>query len=660
MNSLSLSSASERRRFELLLASVLLVAIPHATHLSHGIMAFFGLLIAWRFANLHGKVRLPSPALFFVLTVTGAGVVFGEYHRFYGREAGASLLVVGLGLKLMELKSRRDAYLLVFLGFLVASTQYLFSQSIPMAVYTLAIVVLLVTNLISLNCGDGLPLPAQLRLAGVMVAQAIPIMLVLFVFFPRVMGPLWTLPEDRRISTSGLSDTLEIGSITRLGLSQELAFRVDFEGPLPPPQQRYWRGPVFWHSDGQRWTLPLEIPLPPQRDASRHGPAYRYTMTIEPHHQRWVLAMDLPSQFSSELTQTAEYLLLSKDKIDARRQFQLVSHPAYNTGGLTEREKRLGLQLPRRISERTRALVADWQSKDSPPEGVVRLALDYFHEQPFVYTLNPPPTTGDPLDSFLFSTRRGFCEHYATSFVILMRIAGIPARVVTGYQGGQWNTVGNFLEVKQADAHAWAEVWLADKGWTRVDPTESVAPGRIDHGLDIEAQLVAGEIRFNADEGAVLGQGWLLRNSWRQARMAWASVDHAWDRWVLSYSPKKQAKLFARLGIGGRRDLALWLSGIFAVVLTLATRLILRQRQARPDKAMQLYTIFLQKMARHGFSKLPQEGALDFSRRIDRLKPEDAAVVQQITETFLRLRYHRTHRPDDLRTLARMIKTLRP
>lgn len=659
MNTTGLPRHADQRRMSLLLAAVTLVVIPHAFNLPSSVMAFFGVLVLWRFAILRQSIAPPNRAWLMLLTVAGAGLVFAEYQRFYGPEAGASLFVVGLGLKLMELKSPRDIYLVVFLAFFVAVTQYLFSQSIPMAAYTLVTVVLLITVLISFNSGDHFLWSAGFKLAGLMVMQAIPIMIILFVLFPRITGPLWKLPDDRRIARTGLSDTIEPGSISRLGLSQEPAFRVDFDGPPPPPHQRYWRGPVFWHTDGQRWTLSREsLPHSIERVQFK-GQIYHYTVTLEPLSQRWVFALDLPARYPLELTQSAEYLLASRDKISERRRYGLTSYLDYATGPLSDREKALGLELPKDLPRRIMHLVRGWQDEAEQPADMIQRALQFFREQPFFYTLSPPPTLGNPVESFLFETRRGFCEHYATSFVVLMRSAGIPARVVTGYQGGQWNPMGRFLEVKQADAHAWAEVWLEETGWTRVDPTAAVAPERIEQGVDVDTQIVAGEVRFNAVNEAIAEQAFHLRNLLRHTRMVWASIDHAWDRWILGYGAEKQTKLLKRLGITDWRSLALWLSGLLALILLAIALLILPRRGRKTDRALTLYARFLNKMARRGLIKLPTEGPLTFAHRARSFAPTSQAEIDRITEIFVKIRYGRGATSEDIQKLDRAIKTFR-
>ena len=648
-----------RRETTLLLMAVSLVVLPHYEHLSPSIMGFFAITLAWHALALRQVCTLPKRLWLVGLTAAGAGLVFFEYQRFYGREAGAALFTVSLGLKLLEMKTARDFYLVVLLAFFVAVTQYLFSQSIPMAVYTLAIVVLLVTVLISLNSGNEFALLGRFKLAGIMVLQALPVMVLLFILFPRIPGPLWQLPENSRKAHTGLSDTIEPGSISRLGLTDTPAFRVDFSGKPPPFNQRYWRGPVFWHTDGRRWTLP-EYRVAKAATLMTWGEPVHYTITLEPHGQRWVFALDLPGEFPSELRLSPEFLLSSKDPIDERRQYQLTSHTDYNTGPLSDHDLQLGLELPAIPSERMTGLVDSWRSSAKKPNDFVESALSYFRNENFYYTLNPPPiSASNPVEGFLFETRKGFCEHYATAFVVLMRVAGVPARVVTGYQGGQWNPVGKFLEVKQADAHAWAEVWLPDQGWTRIDPTAAVAPERIERGVDVDTQIDAGEIRFNLPEGVLPNRSLGLRELWGQARQMWASVDHAWDLWILGYGADQQTRFFAWLGIFDWRGVAIGLTGALTIALGAIAILILPRRKHAADRASILYQRFLRKLARRGIVKQPVEGALSFAQRIGPEFPQVHSDIVQITRSFLDIRYGNQANPENFKDLQQKIKNLK-
>ena len=653
-----LSLADDQQQLGCLLGAVVFVAAPHAFNLAPMVMAYFGLLALWHFAALYLKFRLPDKSILLLLTVAGAGIVLWHYHRFWGQQAGSSLFIVGLGLKLLETKTQRDAYLVVFLAFFVALTQYLFSQSIPMAAYTLVAVILLIAAMIGLNSNAAFPLKARLGLSVAMVSQAVPLMIFLFIFFPRIQGPLWELPDDSQTAKSGLGDTLSPGSLNRLALSQETAFRVEFEGSLPPAKLRYWRGPVFWRTNGEKWTLLPTSPLLSNHQVKFGGGIYNYRVTLEPHHQRWVFALDLPDSIPDEFIKTSDYQIVAKEDITERKQYRVSSRTVYTTGPLSNGEMKRALQLPPNTSERMKELVKGWQQEAATDKALAERALRFFSEEAFYYTLNPPLLNGNPVDKFLFETRRGFCEHFATSFVILMRIAGIPARVVTGYQGGQWNSVGGFLEVKQADAHAWAEVWLAESGWTRFDPTAAVAPERIDRGVDVESQVAFGEISFNLADGFAANQGFRLINLWRKAGMIAASIDYEWDSWVIAYGTENQLRFFQWLGLIHWGDIAVWLStGLIVSGLVLA-KFILPIKQTHDDPAIAIYRVFLAKLAAHGFNPQKGEGPVNFARRVGRAIPDLAESITIITQLYVRLRYEPCHTVKDLEAFRNLVKHL--
>ncbi|MEI7868650.1 MAG: DUF3488 and transglutaminase-like domain-containing protein [Candidatus Methylumidiphilus sp.] len=653
-----LSPADDKQKLGWLLGSVVLVAAPHAFNLAPVVMAYFVMLALWLLSALYLKFPLPNRALLFLLTLSGASIVLWHYHRFWGQEAGSSLFIVGLGLKLLETKTHRDAYLVVFLAFFVAFTQFLFSQSIPMAGYALIAVIFLIATLIGLSSNKTFPVKARLTMATLMVAQALPVMLLLFVFFPRINGPLWELPDDSHNAKTGLSDTISPGSFSRLALSQETAFRVDFERELPPPKDRYWRGPVFWYTNGDKWTLLPTIPIVLGHKPQFEDSFKNYVVTLEPHNQRWIFAMDLPNSFPSEFDETADYQLLSKTDVTERKQYRLSSGTIYTTGALSKSDAKKGLQLPTNTGIRLQQLVKGWQVGNPTAKLLVEKALRYFRDEAFYYTLTPPLLKGDPVESFLFETRRGFCEHYATAFVILMRIGGVPARVVTGYQGGQWNSIGRFLEVKQADAHAWAEVWLPESGWTRVDPTGAVAPERIERGLDVENQIAFGEIRFNLGGGLPSDHGFGLGNVWRRARLITSTIDHAWDGWVLAYGTENQNKFFRWLGLFDWRAIAAWLSVGLVICFVPVAWFIVPKRGKQTDPIKRIYLKFLRKLAAFGLLQQTGEGPLSFADRIVKSVPELAKPIENIIQLYIQVRYEQFHEPSDLKKLRGLINGL--
>ena len=474
-----------------LLSSIGLIVFPHITHIPAALFAFFYLLLSWRFIGIWKPNWLPNKWVVFFLTVCGLVLLYSQYQGILGRDAGTRLFVTALGLKLLEIKSERDLYLITYLAFIVAASQFLYEQSLLMAAYILFVCCVLLATLVCINSSKP-QTSAALKTASLIIVQALPIAAVLFILFPRVEAPRWKLFNEERQAKTGLSDSMEPGSISDLGMSDELVFRVKFTGALPPPEQRYWRGPVLSHTDGKKWTQVQDMRFGLFLDKPVFkGSPYQYTLLMEPQDKKWVFALDMPADFSLPLNRNANYQLITSENPDKRAEYKITSYPDYNTGYLTRTEYKDSTQLPGEPSGKIKQLVKQLHGFDSPPEHFIKQLLNHFRKENFHYTLTPPLMEENPIETFLFETRYGFCSHYAAAFVYLMRVAHIPARVVTGYQGGELNKVGNFLEIRQANAHAWAEVWLEHKGWVRFDPTAAIAPERIEQNINID-QLVPG------------------------------------------------------------------------------------------------------------------------------------------------------------------------
>jgi transglutaminase-like putative cysteine protease len=637
-----------------LCAALIAVAAPQTANLPPDIVALLVLSCLWRIAELKGRARLPSKPLLVLLTLLCAALVFLHFHKFHGPEAAASLLFAGLALKLLEMKTVRELYLIIYLSFLAMVTVYLFDQGVAMAIYSLGVIALLMTALLSLNGGAALSWRARLGTSAALIAQAAPLMVVLFLLVPRIAGPLWLLPRDEAAAASGLSDLMEPGAISRLGLSHRTAFRVDFTGQPPPPRERYWRGPVFWHFDGRRWTSGNPLPAAPIPPPPTSGRSYRYAVTLEPHQQRWVFPLEFPDTVPKELLYHRDGYLLSREPLREKRRYEFISKPWPLAKPLDVSDRKLGLQLPSLPASSIRDLVAGWRADSPDPAALVQHALRHFRQEPFIYTLRPPPIAGDPVAGFLFETRRGFCEHYAGAFVYLMRVAGVPARVVTGYQGGHWNPVGAFLDVQQADAHAWAEVWLDHQGWLRVDPTAAVAPERIEREVAIaESADADGRILFEGPVPAALIQrltsirGWMM-----EAGLLWDSLDHHWHRWVLAYDQDRQRRLLTRLGVTDWRELAGWLGAGIGGSLVLASAWMLARKRG-VDPALAAYRRVANRLGRLGLVRRPSEGWQDFARRVAEIQPELEPAMRRFTELFVGIRYRGDASPEALRRLDR-------
>ena len=644
------------RSLVFLLSSLGLIVFPHVNHIPVSIFAYFYLLLGWRWFGLWQPAYLPNKSLLLILTLIGMALLYREHQGLFGRDAGTRLFVLALGLKLMEINRERDLYLISFLTFIVAASQFLYEQNLLMGGYILLVCGLLLATLIGLNSQNPKAITA-LKTASLLLAQALPIAIVLFVLFPRLEAPHWMLLQDKQQTKTGLSEQMEPGSITDLGQSDELVFRVNFAGAMPPPSQRYWRGPVLSQTDGKRWTQAKNKDFGQfMAQPEFKGQRYQYTLLMEPRAKNWVFALDLPAEFSGTLRRNSHYQLISSDNLDKRTEYQISSYPAYNTGFITRTEYDNATQLPGEPSAKIKQLVTQLQGVNNPPELVIEHLLGYFRTEDFHYTLTPPLMEDKPIETFLFVTRYGFCSHYAAAFVYLMRVAHIPARVVTGYQGGEVNPVGNFLEVRQADAHAWAEVWLTNKGWVRVDPTAAIAPERIEKNVNLDALEMGREIRFSAlteQDSAVYH--WL-----KQANQLWHLVDYQWQRWVINYNTVNQLKFLSSLGIANLQAMLSWLVSIVGVITAILAGLLLHQKTRAIDQSLRSYQQFCQKLAKQGVVRADHEGAKDFAERAITQLPEHATAIMQITERFIALRYGRQGLiREDLQQLQHWVRELK-
>ncbi|RKZ53575.1 MAG: DUF3488 domain-containing protein [Candidatus Parabeggiatoa sp. nov. 3] len=624
-----------------LMATLILVVLPHSFHLPWWILPAFLILLLWRYVITRQRWPLPSSRVRFALLLLMLLGILLSYRTLFGRDAGVALLVVLCALKLVEMKSLRDALLLCFLSYFLIITNFLYSQSIPTALYMGIVMVVATATLISLTDNThSLSVRHRLRLSTTLLLQALPVMLVLFVLFPRVAGPFWSLPKDALTGKTGLSDSMSLGTISQLTQSNEIAFRVEFKGAIPPPSQRYWRGPVLWRTNGRDWDGGIQYYRRFARVNIHHtGQPYDYTVTLEPHDQRWVFALDLPIFAPHDSYVTPDYQILANFPVQQRMRYQVRSYTAYQAKMFTFQQLKFALRLPKGKHPRARALAKKWQL-DHPqqPEAIVQRTLQYFNEEPFVYTYTPSLLYYDPIDEFLFETRQGFCEHYAAAFTVLMRAAGIPARVVTGYLGGTVNPIGRYLIVRQRDAHAWSEVFLEDKGWVRVDPTHAVAPERIDLGIEtalpVEFNPLGFEVNWDSDSTVV--------KMWQQVRNSWDAINHGWNQWILGYGPARQKQFLSRLGLAdiNWHGMTILLVILIAVLLiSYSAWMFLRTGRIRRDPVQHIYQRFCQKLARRGLARLPHEGPLTYAKRVSAARPEIAATVQQIIELYVQTRY---------------------
>ena len=638
------------RNFLWLFAGLVLAAAPHASHLPAWVMGAAALLLAWRIYLSWKQAPLPARWLVLVVAVAALAGVYLAQRTFFGREAGVMLLVMLLALKLMEMRTLRDVHVVTFLAYFLTLTNFFYSQTVSTALLMLATVVVITASLVGFNA-PRCRASENFRVAGMLLAQAGPVMLLLFFFFPRVPGPLWGMPRDAFAAVTGLSDTMSPGTISRLSQSDAIAFRVKFDGEPPPPAQRYWRGPVFWEFDGRTWR-PGGVPrIRPSVQFVALGSPIDYEVTLEPHDRHWLFALDLPARVPPNSRVTNDYLLVSLAPVRSRMRYEMRSYPVHQaTAGGSEEDLEAASEFPARFNPRAQRLAREWRGAQAGDEAILRRAIEFLRDGNYQYTLQPPLLGAHTVDEFLFDTRQGFCEHLAASFVFLMRAAGVPARVVTGYQGGEVNPVDHYLVVRQADAHAWAEVWLGERGWVRVDPTAIVAPVRVESGIAAAVPLGSTLPLFMRTD-----LGWL-----RALRNNWDALGNKWNQWVLGYNPERQRDLMLRFGVRSPswQTLAMVLFWSVASAIGLIA-LWLFARIRRADPPHRVWLAFCRKLARAGLARRDEEGPLDFSERAAARWPGRADAVRAIARLYVELRYGKNGNRQSLAQLKGLVRGFR-
>jgi transglutaminase-like putative cysteine protease len=634
------------------LASVALAVGLHVHQLPVWVLATFALLALWRL--LIAARRLPQPSrlvrmMAVIAVVLAVALSFGTFN---GVDAGTALLTLMAGLKFLETRRPRDHRLLLLTAYFLVLSSFLYGQHlwrVPLA----AIVVWFITTAL-LKAGEpaGLAPRVAMQLSARVMLLATPMMVLLFLLFPRIPGPFWAIPGAERAVT-GLSERMSPGDISELSVSGEVAFRVRFAAKPPPAPQRYWRGPVLHDFDGFTWSSERPMAMVRQPVEWR-GTPQDYTLMIEPTGRRWVFALDLAETWPRRYLQTGDFQLLARDPIDEPVTVELRSWPQYVVGAdLPLTTRRRDTRLPEQSNKRSRALAAEMRAAVTDEAAYVAAVLAMFREQNFVYTLTPPKLELDSVDEFLFRTRSGFCGHFASAFTALMRAADIPARVVTGYQGGEYNRLAGYYIVRQSDAHAWSEVWLQGRGWVRVDPTAAVAPERIEGGI---ADALG--VDEPVPDRLLHELPWL-----RDVRFAWDAVNTLWRERVVEFNKRSQERMLEWLGFSQPdwRALGLLLAAGVVIalgILALQLRHELRVRDA--DAVQRAYAAFCRRLERRGLTRLCYEGASDFAARVRATRPDLAAEADTITRLYVELRYGQAAATGALAELMRRVHAFRP
>jgi len=607
----------ESRDTFFLLGLITATLLPHADHLPAWCLALAGLVLGWR--GWLAAANRPLPGRWTVTIALGVAVLANwlQFRTLLGREPGITLLVLLMGLKTLELRARRDAFVVFFLGFFLVLTHFLYSQSLLTALWTVACTWGLLTALVLAQMPLGQPhLALAARQAARVTLQGLPVMVALFLLFPRI-GPLWGIPAEG-VGRTGLSDRLQFGAISEIANDQSIAMRLKVLEGQPDPRQWYFRGPVLSDFDGRLWTATDELPRgEPALDAARRqartaGPRLRYELTVEPLRIRILPLLELDPAAAGETLPLdelrprldREHVWRTQRPLTERLRFEHQAHPG--TAALPQQlevgEVSDYLALPPGLNPRSlafaRALLQRPALAALPeprrPAAAAEALLQHLHEQPFSYTLSPGrygEQSPHLIDEFWFDRRLGFCEHFASAFVVMMRAMGMPARVVTGYQGADPEPQDGFWIIRQSQAHAWAEYWQDGTGWVRVDPTAAVAPYRIQRGQILEPPpgLV----------GSMLGN--VSPDLWRRLRNGWETLDNRWQQWVLGYARQDQFKLLRKLGFESPDWTALGqaAAGLIAALLLLA--LAWNAWQSRPRDAWTRQRLRVQRdLARRG------------------------------------------------------------
>jgi transglutaminase-like putative cysteine protease len=604
------SRASQQRATHWVIGAYLIGAWLHLGQVPLWVIALACGGALWALAAAHGRAPLPGRTFKIVLTLALTGTVLAMFHTLNGLNAGSALLVLMGAIKLLEAKSRRDRLIVVGVAFYLLIAACLVSQELMRAPLYLLQAWVCCTALL-LASHPQTPLPSFLagRLAARTLALALPLALLLFALFPRLSGSFWSLANASQAQT-GLSDTMSPGSISELGNSADPVFRVWFAGALPPPQERYWRGPVLHDFDGYTWT---RFHGAYYQAESLHflGPAYRYQIRLEPDSTPWWPALDtVQAATAPGTTITPDRQLVSYRPVHDAVTYAAVSYTSTESHDpLSRIARRFDADFPRQRNPRSQALAARLRAAAPDVPAYVNSVLDLFRNGHFEYTLTPPLLDLNSVDDFLFNTRRGFCGHFASAFAMLMRAGGVPARVVTGYQGGEWNPIGGYLLIRRSDAHAWVEVWEEGRGWVRVDPTAVVAPERLRRGI---LDLLPGT--SSVPERLLHQFSWLS-----QGRQAWDALNAWWSTRVVAYNYGLQMQLLNRLGFDnpGWQQLGWLLAGSLSAWLVLIGWQFGRLRPAAgPDRLARAYLRLCARLARCGPVRQPHQGPLTYAATI--------------------------------------------
>lgn len=633
------------------LAAVAFSLAPHLQYLPFWISGAFLVCGAWRYWIEKHRRPLPSTWFRVLLALVCFLGVLATYESISGVGPGSALLAIMAALKLLETRQRRDQFVLLFIAIFLVMSSLLREQYLWSLPYLIFAVLLTMSAWLRMSAVTQEPARKSFAAGGRLLLYAAPLAVAMWIFFPRIATPFWAVPIDTSSATSGLGDSMSPGDISSLSLSNAVAFRATFDDRIPAGRDLYWRGLVLTNFNGRTWSG--NDPIIGQRASqqiTKTGELISYQITLEPTRQHWVFALDMPWNWSLKQTFMGPQQQLARvHPIEQRIVYQAESYTEYSTDiDLSPTAQSRYLRFPETSNPRTSELANRMRAEAGSDSAFVEAVLMKFHNEEFFYTLEPPPLGRNPVDQFLFDTRQGFCEHYASAFAVMMRSVGIPARIVLGYQGGELNPMGGHLIVRQADAHAWTEVWLKDVGWHRVDPTAAVAPERIDQGRSESMFDGAGAAWGLSAPSALL----------YQLTLTWDVLNTKWNELVLGYGPENQNKFMQWLGMDDpdwRKMMLTLLGVVIALVVSISFLLMLRYRPPAKDRAFKLYERFVRKSQ---VAPTTGETPISFAQRAESESALPGASIHSITFSYLNARYGPPD-PTAIQRLEREVTALR-
>ncbi len=620
-----------------IIAALIVAMAPHIGRLPPWIVIWCASM--WGYMLLSVRFRWPRPNRFWqlILTIVGIAGLLATYRARLGPDSYLGLLAVMAAIKPFEITTHRHCMITIFVAYFIVITSLFQTETLLMALYMILSILVTTAALIRVNAPHS-GLKADLKLAGLIVAEALPLMVILFLLFPRIPGSVLSWSRWHA-ATSGFSDTLRPGGISQILQDPGVAFRAAFDADMPAADQLYWRGVVFDRFDGRQWQRAHGAPLRQSASLAPTDDTARYTITLEPHRHRWLFALDRPLSAPAGATLDDNYILSNRRPVRRRMQYRMDSAilQAGSIGQIGAPATDAFLSISG--NPETRRLAEKLGQPHATASEKAQQVLQYFKTYAFVYTLAPPVLGADPIDSFLFETRRGYCEHFATAMAFLMRAMHVPARIVGGYLGGEFNPYGNYLIVKQSDAHVWVEIWQRHTGWIRIDPTAAVEPDRVAQALS--NVLAAGQTRMGG------------LTAWaHRLRLGWDNLSSQWEAWFSGYAFQQQQALLARLGISatgvGQAAKAL---GLMAGLLCLSVAALLvwhlRGAHVKPDRIQALYHRFCNRLLHAGLpARHPGMGPRDYANQTTAWRPDLKNEITAIIDLYIRLRYGKKNDAD--------------